>query len=201
MAVLFASLVIAYLFINLQDITAGRWVEISLLVGLVGITAVYAFCTAMQANASVKIAEEMTRPYLMLRLNLEENEFLQWDDYRGSKCADSIPITILNAGKGPAKNIEVSLWEPNEVHPYNRKAFLVLDEKWQTEVSRSSAQIKDEEWFPELKEIVKGDYPGIIVVKYKDIHQRSWISYLCLERWEIEEFVMEGEQNIVEEKK
>ena len=28
-------------------------------------------------------------------------------------------------------------------------------------------------WLSELREIVKGEYPGIVVVKYKDIHQRS----------------------------
>ncbi len=56
---IFVLLVVTYLFLNLQKIQADNWVLISLYVGLVGITALYAISTHRQAEASVKMAEEM----------------------------------------------------------------------------------------------------------------------------------------------
>lgn len=57
--ILFGLLVVFYLFYNLTEIEASRWVEISLLVGLVGVTILYAISAVRQADASMKMAEEM----------------------------------------------------------------------------------------------------------------------------------------------
>ena len=57
---IFSLLVVTYLLWNLQNIQAHYWVLISLYVGLVGVTVVYALSTARQAEASVKMVEEIT---------------------------------------------------------------------------------------------------------------------------------------------
>ncbi len=62
--------------------------------------------------------------------------------------------------------------------------------------------IEKDSHLPELRQVIKREYPGVVTVKYNDIHQRTWVSYLCLERHvDIEYFVMEEEQSIVELKR
>jgi hypothetical protein len=83
------------------------------------------------------------------------------------------------------------------------KGYLSSNEEWQVSVSRVPTLIsfksEDRGWLPELKAIVKKYDPGVIAVKYQDVHKRYWATYLRLERnVDLPEYVMEGEQDIME---
>ncbi len=172
-----------------------------LIAGMMTATAVYAYFTE-------KMAEEMraqrlseARPYLLLRLNLEEKELLQWDDYESSRRPTEFQVIIHNAGKGPAINLWAALWHRGKTYfAGDSKGYLAPNEEWQAAISRLDTCIEETEgWLPQLSKVIKGNQAGIIAVEYQDIHKRKWASYLCLERHvDVEQCVMEGEQNIVE---
>ncbi|MBL7165999.1 MAG: hypothetical protein ISS55_05900 [Dehalococcoidales bacterium] len=96
----FVLLVVTYLFSNLQKMQVDNWVLISLYVGLVGITALYAISTHRQADASVKMAEEM-------RNARSPSITMQW----GSANPNSreISANLENEGFGPALNLKCYL--------------------------------------------------------------------------------------------
>ncbi len=202
--------------INMID--TPQTIEIIILFALVLVTTVYvkrtadiAKATKEQAEASVKMAEEMkeqrlgeARPYLLLRLDLEPNELLQWDTYQGKTPTGEFTVIIRNAGKGPAINLWAARWSHETSCFGDSKGYLAPNEEWVTGISKASTSaielgFEKDIWLPELRKVIENKYPGIVAVKYGDIHHRTWASYLCLERHvDIEAFVMEEEQNIVE---
>ncbi|MBA7699964.1 hypothetical protein ES703_108670 [subsurface metagenome] len=210
--ILFGSLVVFYLFYSLHSILPNEWVEISLLAGLVAATSGLAVYAAGQAYASVKMAREMreqrlseAQPYLLIRL---ADEVVQWESTKeGERRPTEFPVTIRNVGKGPAINLWAAMWGPMKVYAGDSKGYLAPDEEWQTSISRLDTGgvrlgFYKEGWLPELVEIVKQDKPGIIAVKYQDVHKRSWATYLVLERnVDVPEYVMEDKQDIVEVEK
>src|SRR4030042_2055500 len=115
------------------------------MVVLVIITGIYAWgtyviskATKEQAEASVKMAEEMkeqrlseAQPYLLLRL---KDRLVQWD---GISPDYTFTITIINAGKGPAIDLYTALWNKGEKRyvPHSQN-YLIHGEEWQAEVSR-----------------------------------------------------------------
>jgi len=116
----------------------------------------------------------------------------------------SFPITILNGGKGPAIDLYTALWNRGESrYVYDRKGYLIPGEEWQAEISRSTPLTGEkEEWLPKLRDIVEQNKPGIIAVECKDIHKRTWVSYLYLEKHaQNSAFIVAGEHNIMELKK
>lgn len=193
--------------------TATDWIQAISIIVLVIVTGIYAWRTHViskatkeqadaakkQAEASIKMAEEMTRPYLLLRLDLTDNELLQWDNDEGKKPPNEFEVILRNAGTGPAKNLEVSLWSPKDNFASTTRGYLAQNEEWKASVSKLSAGVFGDVWLPELKKYVKCDDGIVIVVKYQDIFNRNWASYLCLERHiDIGVFVKDGEQNILE---
>jgi hypothetical protein len=199
-------LIVIYLFINIEDIEPADWAQILPLLGLVAVTGFYAWRTHVMSQEMREQRLGEARPYLLLRLQLEQDELIQWDDYQSSKPQTEFPVTIINAGKGPAKNLKASLWSPEISYFGENKGYLVPGEEWQVNISRDSTDavesgIEKEAWLPELKKEIKQEYPGVIAVEYTDIHHRVWVSYLCLERHDIRAFVFEAEQDIVELKK
>lgn len=183
-------------------IQVGDWAQVILLGGLVSITAAYAYSTEKMAEEMKEQHLSEARPYLLLRLN---GEAVQWDkDEQGKLPSREFTITIRNVGKGPAINLWAALWSPDETYFGDSKGYLALGEEWQTNISRTltgavKLGFEKEAWLPELKEVIKHKYPGIVAVKYNDIHRRTWVSYLCFERHvDVESFVLEEEQNIVE---
>ena len=202
------------------EMTVSDLIQIILMGLLIAITGIYVWrthviskATKEQAGASVKMAEKMeeqllseARPYLLIRL---AHEIVQWDNTEdGKQRPTEFPVTIRNEGKGPAIEVEASLWHPQKVHPHDSKGYLAPGEEWQTTVSRLDVGIPREgeeevrPWLPELRAIIKQNNPGAVVVVYHDIHKRTWVTYLLLERHvDLPEFVMEGGQNIVESKK
>jgi len=201
-------LFILYLVLHSREIEPADWAQILLMLGLVVVTGLYAFSAFRQANASVKMAKEMrvqrlseAQPYLLLRLNLEKDVLLQWEDYNSERRPTEYPVTIHNAGKGPAINLWAALWHRGKTFFVgDSKGYLAPNEEWQVTISRLNTGIEEKEgWLPQLSKVIKGNEAGIIAVEYQDVHKRKWASYLRLERHiDIEQFVMEGEQNIVE---
>jgi len=195
--------------------TISDLIQIILMGLLVVITAIYVWrtfaiskATRRQADASVKMAEKMeeqllseARPYLLIRL---AGEVVQWDNTEQDKRPSEFGVTIRNVGKGPAINLRAAMWHPMKTHFGDNKGYLAPGEEWQVAISRVSTSgvemgWEKEGWLPELEETVKQDDPGTIAVKYQDIHKRSWVTYLILERHiDLPQFVMEAEQNIVE---
>lgn len=196
---------LAYLTSQVGEIEPADRAQILLMSALVAVTFVYAFSAMRQANASVRMAEEMreqrlseARPYLLIRL---ADELLQWDDTEQDRRPHKFEVTIRNVGKGPAINLWVALWHSkNTYFAGDSKSYLVAGEEWQTTISRLDTRTPHKEgWLPQLSKVIKENKAGIIAVEYQDVHKRKWASYLCLERHvDIEQCVMEGEQNIVE---
>lgn len=111
-ATVFVSLVAAYLLINLRDIKASDWVLISLYVGLVGITAVYAFAAQRQAKANEKMAEEMReqrRPIVVQKSApaISTRPMVGIEYIKGPMRSDY--FEIRNKGNSPAIELEILL--------------------------------------------------------------------------------------------
>ena len=187
----------AYLVLHWHEIKPADLPQILLMIGLVTITAIYARSTEKIAKATKEQLLSEARPYLLLRLNGEGMP----------PPPKEFTVTIRNAGKGPAINLWAALWGPKKSHFGDSKGYLAPGEEWQTTISRLSTGgvelgIIKEGWLPELRKLIKQEHLGVVAVKYNDIHHRVWVSYLCLERHvDVETFVIEGEQNIVELKK
>lgn len=190
--------VIALVFHYSGEIQLSDRIQILLMFGLVAVTSFYAWSASRQADASVKMAEAMTRPCLLLRLDLADDEFLQWDTYEGKNPSNEFRVLIQNAGNGAAKNLHASLWSRKDVYPYTSRGSLAPNEEWKASISKINVGIDDKTWLPKLGEFIKYDEP-VVTVTYQDIYNRKWVSYLCLERHaDIDAFVMDGEQNTVE---
>jgi hypothetical protein len=197
-AILFAILVVY----QGHELKVVDWAEILLTLGLITITATYALSTEKMAKEMREQRLSEARPYLLLRL---EGEAVQWDkDEKGKPPDRNFPVTIRNVGKGPATNLWAALWGPKKTYFGDSKGYLAPGEEWQTTIHRASTDmvelgIEKEGWLPELRKSIKKEYAGVVVVKYNDIHNRAWGSYLCLERHvDVEYFVIEEKQNIVE---
>lgn len=179
---------------------------------LVGATIVYARAAKQQADASMRMAEEMkeqrlseARPYLLMRLEdlvkLEGdfNELINAEEY---EMPSDFKIKIRNEGTGPAKNIIAAFWRSDDVFPFQCKGYLARQEEWQTTISTLRIDVGEiEVWLPELRKIVKYVYPGTIAIEYRDIHERRWVTYLQLQKYFLEEnyiHIGEGKQSIVE---
>ena len=205
-AIIIGILLIVYLVVNVESIEPAAWAQILLTFGLVTATGFYAWRTHVMSEEMKEQRLGEAQPYLLLRLPLEQDELIQWDDYQSSKPPTELQVTILNAGRGPATNLSASLWSSEISFFGKNKGYLAPGQEWQVNISRDStdaveAGIEKEAWLPESKKSIKQKYPGVVAVKYNDIHHRVWVSYLCLERHDIRAFVFEGEQDIVELKK
>jgi Ca2+/Na+ antiporter len=218
LTILCVSTIIVALFLVIllleNYINTSQAIEIILTYVLVCVTIVYvrrtaeiANATKQQAEASLEMAKEMreqllneTRPYLLLRLT---DEYLKWEDKSSLEALEVFSITIFNSGKGPAINLEASLWKYNDIFPVNTKGYLALNQEWEANISRTSTDgIALGEVIPwsELMEVIDTRKISVIV-KYEDIHHRQWISYLYLERMDDTGSVRDGEQSIIEVRK
>ena len=201
LAIAFVLALIIGLLYRFDRIDTSETLEIAALTTLVLITAWYAMQTTSMAKEMREQRLSEAQPYLLLRLNLEKAELLQWEDYKSERRATEFPVTIHNAGKGPALNLWAALWHRGKTYFVgDSKGYLAPNEEWQVTISRLNTGIEEKEgWLPQLSKMIKENEAGIIAVEYQDVHKRKWASYLRLERHiDIEQFVMEGEQNIVE---
>ena len=203
--IIIVGLILAYLFLNLDNIQPNSWVLIALYAGLVGITLVYAVGSHRQADASYKMSKEMreqrfseSQPYLLIRL---EDRIIRWHHVEpNDRVPNRFEVKIKNEGKGPAINLWTGLWNPTNNFIGENKGYLASGEEWQATIHKQSLPpISIDVRFVELTRIIRNYSPEPIVVKYEDINKRSWISYISL-IWHAayEGCVVEGEQNIVE---
>ncbi len=109
-----------------NELVARDWAEILLTIGLLTVTAAYAWSAERQANANVKMAEEMrdqrvmaSRPVIIIKVVPSESIVAG---------ADSDYFEIYNAGNGTAIEVEVVLVfsrePPYEPRHGQRESFL-----------------------------------------------------------------------------
>ncbi len=117
---IFVLLVVTYLLLNLQKIQADNWVLISLYVGLVGVTALYAISTHRQAKVSAKMADEMreqriiaSRPVIIQRAVYKDSNWpdikIGWTGTVTGIASYFSHFEVYNAGNGPAIEVEISI--------------------------------------------------------------------------------------------
>ena len=136
LATIFGSLVVTYLLWNLQNIQAHYWVLISLYVGLVGVTVVYALSTHRQAKASAEMAKEMKeqrQPLVILKAVQEEGIWtdlqIQFIGIEKSAANYFSHFEISNVGKTPAIEVESSLMDSEGNRPHSiRQTYLRNDD-------------------------------------------------------------------------
>lgn len=176
------------------------------MVVLVIVTGIYAWRTFAIGKATERQTEEVreqrlseAQPYLLIRL---KDEFIQWEEIENKPPRKEFGAEIRNEGKGPAINLSAYLWHPNKLHPYGSKGYLAPSEQWDTTISRLNiglGMMKTNQGLSKLVDLDKYNGPGIIAVEYNDVHKRTWVSYLFLERHiDVEHFVIEGDQDIKE---
>lgn len=105
-------LFIVYLVYNIGNIVPSDWAQIIILLGLVAVTVMYALSTAKQAEASVRMAEEMraqriitSRPIIILKAVHEK------DIFEGSTKDYFSHFEISSVGNTPALEVEISLMD------------------------------------------------------------------------------------------
>ena len=181
--------IIALAFNYSEEIGLSNMLQILLMFGLVAVTTFYAWSASRQADASVKMAEEMkeqrimaSRPVIIQRAVLEtESRFrthdsLDWFSH----------FEVYNAGNGPAIEVEISLLNKEKTRIYShRKSFLRAGEtpiefsptdlaslerstfylvaEYQSVFSHGSQPTWYQTWLP--FETVEGDKRGKIYVK------------------------------------
>ena len=106
---LIGLLLIVYLIANITNIVPADWAQILILLGLVAVTGMYALSTRKQADASMKMAEEM-------RNARSPSITMQW----GSADPNNrkISANLQNEGSGPALNLKCYLTHKGLVFNY-----------------------------------------------------------------------------------
>jgi hypothetical protein len=105
---LIGLLLIIYLIVNIANIVPADWAQIILTLGLVAVTSMYAWSTQKQANASVKMAEEMKDArFAALRPIVR----IDWggSQLNKDKNIERISVSFKNIGVGPALNLQCYL--------------------------------------------------------------------------------------------
>ena len=125
------ALLIVY---KVNELSTADWAQTLLTIGLVLVTAIYAFSTEKiakatkeQAEASIKMAEEMKNQ----RILVSKPIIIQKAVYEKSQGKYLFShFEIYNAGSGPAIEMEISLLD-KEKNPFlsHRESFLIAGEK------------------------------------------------------------------------
>jgi len=122
---LLGSLVVFYLLWNLHGILPNKWVEISLLAGLVAVTSGLAVYAAAQAYASVKMAREMREqrrpivvpevvPFEVETPKIHETDYTRDDIFK-----------VRNVGNGPAIELRMVQLDKEKSHPQIQKKAIL----------------------------------------------------------------------------
>ena len=161
---LLGSLVVFYLLWNLHGILPNKWVEISLLAGLVAVTSGLAVYAAAQAYASVKMAEEMREQRIMTSRPVMIQKAMP-TIIDGTTTDIFSHFEVYNAGNGPAIELQVSLLDKE------KRPISVLRE---TSVTAGESPIRPSairQAFPfELANLPESTY--YIVCEYQSIFSR-----------------------------
>lgn len=187
-----------------------RVIELSVLFVLALATVFYAYRTSEIANSAREQLLSEARPYIVLRLEKEVIDWGKTDPDTG--LPSEFKVEVRNVGKGPAINLRAFLWKPDVRLMAITKGYLAYDECWSATINRTDILLglseeernelessKQDSILPDIKKVVGEDYEAVVAVRYDDIHNRSWLSYLCLARGSVRDeiFCVEDKQNIL----
>ena len=161
---LLGSLVVFYLLWNLHGILPNKWVEISLLAGLVAVTSGLAVYAAAQAYASVKMADGMARPVIDFKRDTAEADIDRrtleaFAAIHGEKC-HGLSCILCNVGVGSAIDVRSFIQHPERGR---------LPWEFGTIESRG----KTERW---ILSISHEDNRIALIASYKDVYGRAFES-------------------------
>jgi len=125
-----ATLVVVYLILNNSTIAPSDWVQIILMFGLVLATIQYAISATKQADASIKMAEEMREQRIIAsRPVIIQKSVYEKDIWEGSNKDYFSHFEISNVGNTPAIEVESSIVDNEGNSPHNiRQTYLSKDD-------------------------------------------------------------------------
>ena len=109
-----------------KELIASDWAQILLMIGLVAVTAVYAWSTQRQAKANEKMAEEMRQQRITASRPLLVQKAIYEKDIWDSSTSDYfVHFEAYNKGNGPAIEVEISLLdsEKNQIDSHRNSFF------------------------------------------------------------------------------
>ncbi len=122
-------LLCVYLVFNVREIGPADWAQIVLLFGLVVVTGVYAMSTARQADASVKMAEEVREQRITAsRPLIIQKALYDKDTWEGNTRDYFSHFEISNVGSSPAIELEISFMDAEGKKHSIRQTFLRSDD-------------------------------------------------------------------------
>ena len=180
--IIIVGLIIAYLFLNLENIQPNSWVLISLYAGLVGITLVYAVGAHRQANASYEMAKEMreqkfesVRPIIEIQRGGDTDRRMS-EEVAGSQghTGYGLSCKISNIGLGPALEIKSLVKTGADI----------------SEIRDFGVLTKGEKIYTGLLSQEQEDSRKALVVIYNDIYGREFessreVGYIEYQGWEL----------------
>ena len=169
-----------------KDLAAGDLGLILLTLGLVVVTAIYAWETEKLANITRKQFVADSRPYLVIKLPEDITVPGANDDqlFELLSCGmlSSIRVTIKNIGKNTAINIEPGIWNRNAEYVHQKIAgYLVPDAEQELFISTDLSNIEKQNWIPDLKKRFKSDNTYVVALKYGDLSGSHWVTHMYLE--------------------
>jgi len=163
-------LFITYTAFTVREIQPADWAQIMLMLGLVAVTGFYALSTSRQADASVKMAEEMREQLLVMN---KPNIVLELIKITPEKHL--IGRIVNDSGRGPAINTEIYIDHPP--FKFNKVrytwAISVRDEK--------GFDFHMEEPSTEVDPKIAISSTGVLVANYEDVSGNQWHSTLELQ--------------------
>lgn len=167
-------------------------VQAFLAMALLMTTVVYAVYSGRLVSETRKMRLDEDRPHLLV--DIPEQTEIEWKhsvDQSDPEQAypQSLVCRIVNAGRGPGK--EIALRAEHEAMSYRQvvKDFLAPGEEWQVTITAFPAARELSErppgWASLMRELTGGKYETPvydcgIVVTCRDMHDRNWLTYLKL---------------------
>jgi len=171
--ILLGSLVVFYLLWNLHGILPNKWVEISLLAGLVAVTSGLAVYAAAQAYASVRMAREMreqrydtVRPVIDIqREPWDEDKIPEALDGKSGDTCRGFACVLHNIGLGPAIDMHSFVQNPFvQNHSDRRQRFEFGTLATREKTNKMNLSVK------------QGDGRMALLAYYKDVYERAFES-------------------------
>jgi len=149
---------------------------------LVCITIFYAISTKRQADANVKMAEEMkeqtlvaSRPYIIQKAVFEK-ENVSYDNLKKELIISSPPFKhfeIYNAGNGPAIELEVSILDREKrLEASNRITYLSSKERAEIQLNQIINNIEKP-----IRHYLVSEYQGVTMRTGKPMWYQTWMPF------------------------
>ncbi len=169
-AALIGVLLIVFLIANIANIVPADWAQILILLGLVAVTGMYALSTRKQADASMKMAEEMREQRVMASRPVIIQQAIAGKYIVERDMSDA--FEIYNAGNGPAIELEISLLNKERTPIQSeRKTFLRAGEPSIKFYPKKSVEFKESVYY------VVCEYQGILSRGSKQTWYQTWLPF------------------------